>query len=73
MNVRDRTPVALQAEALDRVKQLSQAKVLEPYLTQRLTKDGRVVDVSMISTALIDTTGQTYAIATTERAGVTAD
>jgi two-component system CheB/CheR fusion protein len=71
MNVRDRTPVALQAEALDRVKQLSQAKVLEPYLTQRLTKAGRVVDVSMISTALIDTTGQTYAIATTERASTT--
>ncbi len=69
LNVRDRTPSALQAEALDRVKQLSCAKVLEPYLTQRLTKDGTVVEVSMISTALMDQNGKMYAIATTERAG----
>jgi len=67
LNVRDRTPVALRAEALDRVKQLSQAKMLEPYLTKRLTKAGTSLEVSMISTALVDTTGQMYAIATTER------
>ena len=59
----------LQAEALGRVKQLSQAKVLEPYLTKRLTKVGAVVEVSMISTALVDADGKMYAIATTERAG----
>ena len=67
MNVRNRTPAALQAAALDRVKQLSQAKILEPYLTKRLTKSGAVVEVSMISTALVDPAGQMYAIATTER------
>ena len=67
LNVRDRTPVALRAAALDRVKQLSRAKILEPYLTKRLTKAGAVVEVSMISTALVDATGQMYAIATTER------
>jgi len=73
LNVRDRTPVALRAEALDRVKQLSRAKVLEPYLTKRLTKAGGIVDVSMISTALVDATGQMYAIATTERVQGEAD
>ncbi|MEI6563814.1 MAG: chemotaxis protein CheB [bacterium] len=67
LNVRDRTPEALRVEALERVKQLSQAKVLEPYLTQRVTKSGTVVEVSMISTALVDATGKMYAIATTER------
>ena len=70
LNVWDRTPVALRAEALDRVKQLSRAKFLEPYLTKRLTKAGGIVDVSMISTALVDATGQMYAIATTERVQV---
>ena len=67
MNVRDRTPAALHAEALDRVKQLSQARILEPYLTKRLSKSGAVLDVSMISTALMDPAGRMYAIATTER------
>jgi two-component system CheB/CheR fusion protein len=68
MNVRDRTPVALRAEALGRVEQLSRAKALEPYQTQRLTKAGTAVEVSMVSTALVDETGKMYAIATTERA-----
>ena len=67
MNVRNRIPAPLQAEALDRVKQLSHAKILEPYLTKRLTKSGGVVDISMISTALVDPAGKMYAIATTER------
>ena len=67
LNVRDRTPVALQAEALELVQQLSKARVLESYLTQRLTKDGNVVKVSIISTALMNAAGQMYAVATTER------
>ena len=36
--------------------------------TQRLTLDNRVLDVSIISTALIDARGKMYGIATTERA-----
>jgi two-component system CheB/CheR fusion protein len=68
MNVRERTPEALRAMALERVQQLSQAEVLEPYLTQRIAKGGGVLQVSMISTALIDKDGQMYAVATTERA-----
>ena len=68
MNVRDRIPPAMQVKALARVHQLSQAEVLEPFLTERLTKDGRVVDVSLTSTALVNDAGTVYAIATTERA-----
>jgi two-component system CheB/CheR fusion protein len=67
MNVRDRIPQAQQEKALARVRQLSQAEILEPYLTQRITKTGAVVDVSMVSSALMDEAGQMYAIATTER------
>ena len=58
---------ALQDEALAQVRQLSQAEVLEPYRTRRLTKAGGVLEVSMTATALLDEAGQVYAIATTER------
>ncbi len=68
MNVRDRTPPALRDSALAKVAQLSHAQVLEPYLTQRLTRDGIVLEVSMTSSALVNGAGQMYAIATTERA-----
>ena len=67
MNVRERIPPALQDEALAQVRQLSQAEVLEPYRTRRLTKAGGVLEVSMTATALLDEAGQVYAIATTER------
>ncbi|MDO9199565.1 CheR family methyltransferase [Rhodoferax sp.] len=67
MNVRDRIPQARREEALARVHQLSRAEILEPYLTQRITKTGAVVEVSMVSSALMNEAGQMYAIATTER------
>ncbi len=67
MNVRNRIPEALRAEALAKVHQLSRAEILEPYLTQRITKGGLVLEVSMTSTALMNEAGEMYAIATTER------
>jgi two-component system CheB/CheR fusion protein len=68
LNVRDRIPEKLHKDALARVYQLSRAKILEPYLTQRIDKEGTVVEVSIIATALVNEAGQVYAIATTERA-----
>jgi len=68
MNVRERIPKALQQEALAHVHQLSQTQALEPYRTQRLGKDGKIVDVSLTATALLNQAGRMYAIATTERA-----
>jgi PAS domain S-box-containing protein len=68
MNVCNRIPEGLREKALATIAQLSQAEILEPYLTQRITKDGAVVEVSIISTALVNEAGQMYAIATTERA-----
>ena len=67
MNVRDRIPEGLREEALAKAVQLSQAEILEPYRTRRIAKDGTVVEVAMISTALVNEAGQMYAIATTER------
>jgi two-component system CheB/CheR fusion protein len=67
MNVRDRIPEGLREEALAEVHQLSRAEILKPYHTQRITKAGAVVEVSITSTALVNEAGQMYAIATTER------
>ena len=68
MNVSDRVPEELRDEALARVLQLSRAKILEPYRTQRIKKNGAIVEVSITSTALLNDAGQMYAVATTERA-----
>jgi two-component system CheB/CheR fusion protein len=67
MNVRARIPAALHNKALAQVNQLSQAQTLAPFQTQRLTKDGKVLEVSLTATALLDEFAQVYAIATTER------
>jgi two-component system, chemotaxis family, CheB/CheR fusion protein len=69
MNVRDRIPKSQHAQAVSRVRELSEAAVLAPYQTQRLAKDGRVLEVSLTSTALVNEAGDVYAIATTERLG----
>ena len=67
MNARDRIPEELREEALGKVHELSQAKILAPHETQRIAKDGSIVNVSIVSTALVNESGQMYAIATTER------
>ena len=67
MNVSDLVPEPLRGEALQRLAQLVHAEILEPYWTQRKTKQGEVLDIRLTATALVDARGQTYAIATTER------
>lgn len=68
LNARERIPQGLREDALRTLSHLSQAKLIEPYRTQRLNRQGEIVEVSVTSTALIDAKGDTYAIATTERA-----
>jgi two-component system, chemotaxis family, CheB/CheR fusion protein len=67
LNGRERIPQALHAQEIEAIKQLSQADVLEPYHTRRLTKDKRIVDIYLTATALINEAGEVYAVATTER------
>jgi two-component system CheB/CheR fusion protein len=67
LSLRDRVPPALMAEALSRIRQLSEAQVLGPYQTERLNRSGAAVGVSLVATALLDAAGQMYAISTTER------
>jgi two-component system, chemotaxis family, CheB/CheR fusion protein len=67
MNVRDRTPSKAHAESIANALRIAKAEVLEPYTTQRNTKSGKVLSVSVTSTALFDVKGKIDAIATTER------
>ena len=67
MNVRDRIPKSLQKDALVKEYELSQSVTLEPFRTQRLTKQGSVLEVWITATALVNEGGHMHAIATTER------
>lgn len=67
MNVRDRTPAKAHGELVETARRVAHAEVLESYVTQRKTKSGNVLSVSVISTALFDGKGRVDAIATTER------
>ncbi|MBE2260911.1 MAG: PAS domain-containing protein [Rhodobacteraceae bacterium] len=68
MNVRERIPASLRDDALSRIDRLDGAEILEPHRTQRICKDGTVLDVWVSATALVNGAGEMYAIATTERA-----
>jgi two-component system CheB/CheR fusion protein len=67
MNIRELIPESFRAEALAVVQQLARAEVLAPYRAQRVAKDGRIVEIWLTATALVNETGEIYAIATTER------
>ncbi len=67
MNFRDLVPQPLQREFLANVARLSKSELLQPYATQRLTKSGEILNVCVTATALVDSYGVVYAIATTER------
>jgi len=68
MNASSRIPEALRAEESAKIYRLSLTRILEPYHTQRLTKEGKLVEIWLIATALVNDAGKMYAVATTERA-----
>jgi len=67
MKAPERIPEAMRVQELDLVHKLAREKLLEPYRTKRLCKNGAVVEVQMIATALLNDAGVVYATATTER------
>jgi len=66
MNVIDIVPQDKRKEVLAFIKKLQKEKV-ESFETQRITKDGRTLDVWLTVTRLVDDDGKPVAIATTER------
>lgn len=67
LNVSVRIPDNLRDKEIKKLHQLSHNEILQPCLTQRLTKEGALKDIWITATALVDDTGQMYAISTTER------
>jgi len=67
MNIRELIPESRRGEELTIVQRLGRAEVLEPYRAQRLAKDGRIVEAWLTATALVNESGEVYAVATTER------
>ncbi len=67
MNIRGVIPEDLRKESRAVIEKLARAEVLEPYRSQRITKDGRIVEIWMTATALVNEHGEVYAVATTER------
>jgi len=68
MNVCDRIPQEEREGALATLRHLCRAEVLKSHRTRRITKEGAVLEVSIVSTALVDGFGKVYSISTTERA-----
>jgi two-component system CheB/CheR fusion protein len=70
MNIRQMIPHVGHDEALNVIEHMGRGEILHSYQMERLTKDGKTVRVAMTSTALINASGEVYAVATTERAVV---
>ncbi|MEI6515458.1 MAG: chemotaxis protein CheB [bacterium] len=67
MNIRELITTDQRDEALAVMRRLCQSDTLEAYRLKRLTKDGRIVEVMVTASALINEAGRIYAISTTER------
>jgi two-component system CheB/CheR fusion protein len=67
INIRNTIPEDRRAEAEARMRQLAPGEVVELLGTQRVARDGRVLDIALTATTLVDAAGNPYAMATTER------
>lgn len=69
MNLLERIPSSKRESELATLQALSQANTLQMYQTQRFNKEGKILEICLTATALLDENGQIYAIATLERVG----
>jgi len=68
MSARKRVPPGKAEKEFDMLKKITQDDKIEPFQTQRLTRDGRSLTVWLTASALINEAGEVYAISTTEKA-----
>jgi PAS domain S-box-containing protein len=66
-NIWQLTPSNKAAEQKDFTRQLIAGEKISSFETQRLTKDGRLLDVWLTATKLVDDAGEVIGIASTER------
>jgi two-component system CheB/CheR fusion protein len=67
MNISQLVPKGKKKEALSLAKRIEKGDKIESIETKRMTKDGKVLNVWMIVTELVDDDGRPVEIATTER------
>ena len=67
MNIQSLFPEEQRQAALAIIARLIEVEVIQPYNTRRLTKDGKLVAISLTATALLNEAGRVYAVFTTER------
>jgi len=67
MNIRDHFPEDTRTQTLEKLRAVGLSEVLETYQTKRKTKDGRILEVSITSSALMNQDHKVYAICHTER------
>jgi two-component system CheB/CheR fusion protein len=70
-NFRDHIPKELQSQTLQKMRDLVLSDSLETYQSKRLTKDGRALEVSVTSNALVTSERKIYAVSTLERVKTT--
>jgi two-component system CheB/CheR fusion protein len=68
MNLRQRVPAFARAQEQSVLDRLRRGEQVPAYETDRTTKTGELIKVTVVATALNDETGDPYGIATTERA-----
>jgi PAS domain S-box-containing protein len=67
LNIREIVPPDKSNEALLIIKKISEGKEVKTFETKRITADGRILDVWLTATALLNDEGVPVAVATTER------
>ncbi len=60
-------PEEKQGEEMEKLKKLALNEDVEPYQTLRVTKEGRLINVFVTATTLVNQKEEPYAVATTER------
>jgi PAS domain S-box-containing protein len=66
MNIRSMVPESRRPELAEFAARLARGESVEPFDTQRITRNGRILDVRVAVAALVDVLGKAYAIATVE-------
>jgi PAS domain S-box-containing protein len=67
LEIRDLVPEDKRAEVREFGAPIARGEIIPAIETQRITKDGRLLDVSLTATALVDDDGKPLGFATTER------
>jgi len=67
MNIRDTVPEDRRAETLQLIERIAAGEDIQSFETTRLTRDGRLLDVWLTITPVIDESGERVGLSTTER------